>query len=363
MPGKNLILIPRKLTMAPRRRVAAAAARFAAGVLPMLAAAFSASCGSEPEFRVRGEVDGLGTQNLRVTLYSGEAVQQQSAQAIDGKFRFEARADGPVAGEIYTNAGVLMARFVADRGDNLTLKFSADDPSLFEAEGNTATEELAEFMADNAEAIASGEAATLNAAVERFVGKHAKSLASPLVISAYYTPEGDEKRLGGMLDRLDKRARPMWLVEPLMQPLLASAAADTAVFAGARLFGADDKGAVLGPGGSKMLLMLFTDASSRGSDTVAALMAKLSSERSEGALRLAEISFDPDTAVWKRSLGERPDSVRVKSYWAVGGPATPGIERLSVGRTPYFVLVDSAGSARLRTPSVSAVAKKLNVKL
>ena len=66
---------------------------------------------------------------------------------------------------------------------------------------------------------------------------------------------------------------------------------------------------------------------------------------------------------WKRSLGERPDSVRVKSYWAVGGPATPGIERLSVGRTPYFVLVDSAGSARLRTPSVSAVAKKLNVKL
>lgn len=321
------------------------------------------SCGSEPEFRVRGEVEGLGTQNLRVTLYNGEAVQQQSAQAIDGKFQFEARAEEPVAGEIYTNAGVLMARFIADRGDNLTLKFSANDPTLFEAEGNSATEELAEFMADNTEAIEAGDAKALNAAVERFVGKHGKSLASPLIISAYYTIEGNEKKLSEMLDRLDRKAKPMWLVEPLMQPLLSGAAADTAKIEQVRLLGADNKVVNLSPKGSKLLLLSFTDEGSRGSDSVAALLETLSKERTEATLRLADISFDSDTVSWRRSIKETKDSLRVKEYWTVGGAATPGIEQLAVGRVPYFVLVDSAGTVRFRTPSVAVAAKKLNIKL
>lgn len=322
-----------------------------------------ASCGSEPEFRVRGEVDGLGTQNLRVTLYRGEAVQQQSAQAIDGKFSFEAKAEEPVAGEIYTNAGVLMARFIADRGDNLNLKFSATDPTLFEAEGNGATEELAEFIADNSEAIASNDTKARNAAVEKFVGKHAKSLASTLIISVYYTPEGNEKRLGEMLDRLDKRAKPMWLVEPLLQPLMEGAAADTAVVEPTRLLGAAGKVATLNPAGAKMTLIAFTDAASRGTDSVAALLEKLSAERVDATLRLAEVSFDPDTATWQRSLRDKPAPGRVKNYWAIGGAATPGIERLAVGRVPYFVLVDSAGSVMLRTPSATAAARKTGVKL
>lgn len=335
-----------------------------AAVMQLIAALFGlTSCGSEPEFRVRGEVDGLGTQNLRVTLYCGDAVQQQSAQAIDGKFRFEARAEEPVAGEIYTNAGVLMARFIADRGDNLNLKFSAEDPAKFEAEGNRATEELAEFMAENADAIAAGDPGTLNAAVERFVGKHAKSLASPLVISAYYTPEGNEKRLGEMLDRLDRRAKPMWIVEPLMQPLLAGAAADTARMEPIRLFGNDNKSATLRPGGSKLLLMAFTDEKSRGADSVGSLLEKAAKERSAATLRVADISFDTDTAAWKRSLVDHPLPERVGSYWAIGGPSTPGIELFAVGRVPYFVLVDSTGMTRFRTPSVSVAAKKLNIKL
>ncbi len=321
------------------------------------------SCGSEPEFRVRGEVEGLGTQNLRVTLYCGEAVQQQSTQAIDGKFRFEARAEKPVAGEIYTNAGVLMARFIADRGDNLILKFSATDPALFEAEGNGATEELAEFIADNAEAIAGDDPKILNAAVEKFVGKHAKSMASTLIISAYYTPEGNDKRLGEMLERLDKRAKPMWLVEPLLQPLMAGAAADTAVVVSARMLGSEGKGVTLTPAGSKMLLMAFTDAGSRGSDSVASLLEKLSKERGAASLRLADISFDPDTAVWRRSLRGKPAAERVENYWAIGGAATPGIEQLAVERVPYFVLVDSVGGVRFRTPSVAVAARKLSVKL
>ncbi|MDE6126635.1 MAG: DUF4369 domain-containing protein [Muribaculaceae bacterium] len=337
--------------------VIAAALSLAAALLGLT------SCGSEPEFRVRGEIDGLGTQNLRVTLYSGDAVQQQAAQAIDGKFQFESRADEPVAGEIYTNAGVLMARFIADRGDNLFLKFSATDPSVFEAEGNKATEELAEFMAENADAIASGDPATLNAAVERFVAKHTKSLASPLVISAYFTPEGDEKRLGEMLDRLDRRAKPMWIVEPLLQPLAASAAADTARMEPVRLLSAEGRVARLRPGGSKQLLMAFTDAGSRGADSVGALLEKLAAERAEETLRLAEISFDTDTAAWKRSVGERERPERVADYWAIGGAATPGIGRLAVERLPYFVLVDSAGAVMLRTPSVTAAAGKLGVKL
>lgn len=321
------------------------------------------SCGSEPEFRVRGEVEGLGTQNLRVTLYNGEAVQQQSAQAIDGKFQFEARAEEPVAGEIYTNAGVLMARFIADRGDNLTLKFSANDPTLFEAEGNSATEELAEFMADNTEAIEAGDAKALNAAVERFVGKHGKSLASPLIISAYYTIEGNEKKLSEMLDKLNRKAKPMWILEPLVQPLLLSQGADTAKVVEIPLYGTDNKLVKLTPKGSKMLLLAFTDEQSRGADSVASLIGKLAEERGESALRLAEISFDGDTLVWKRSLRDNPGPERVKSYWAIGGAATRGIEQLAVARNPYFVLVDSTGAVRMRTPSVAVAAKKLNIKL
>lgn len=335
----------------------AAALRLAALLLGL------ASCGSEPEFRVRGEVEGLGTQNLRVTIYSGDAVGQLSAQAIDGKFQFETRAEEPVAGEIYTNAGVLMARFIAGPGDNLELRLSATDPAVFEADGNDATEELAGFMAENAGAIADGSEQALNAAVERFVVKHRKSLASPLVIAAYYSPEGNEKKLGEMLDGLDRKAKPMWLVEPLVEPLLAGAAADTARVEGARLFGADGKGVMLTPKGAKMMLMAFTDGDSRGADSVGTLLAVLSRERSDASLRLAEISFDPDTAEWKRSLKENEAPERVESYWAIGGPATPGIERLSVGRVPYFVLVDSTGMVSLRTPSASAVAKKLNVKI
>lgn len=322
------------------------------------------SCNSEPEFRVRGEINGLGTQNLRVTLYSGNGVRQQSAQAIDGKFQFQAKTEGPVAGELYTNAGVLIARFIANRGDNLALKLSATDPAIYEADGNAACEELAEFIVGNAEIIAGNNQRLLNDAVERFVGKHAKSLASGVVISAYYDPLGDEKRLGEMIDRLDRKAKPMWLVRSMEQPMVQAAMADTAKIAPLRLFAYDgDRGAALSPKGSKMLLMAFTDAASRRSDSVANLIAKLANEREEGSLRIADISFDPDTATWKGSLREHPAPERVGSYWAVGGAATPGVIDLAIGGLPYFVLVDSTGTVMTRTPFVTAVAKKLNIKL
>ncbi len=340
-------------------------AAIVAAVLQLVVALLGlVSCGSEPEFRVRGEVDGLGTQNLRVTLYSGNGVQQQSAQAIDGKFQFQAKTEGPVTGELYTNAGVLMARFIADRGDNLSLKLSATDPAVYEADGNSACEALGEFIAENADIIADGDQRQLNDAVERFVGKHAKSLASGVVISAYFNPAGDEKRLAGMLDRLDRKAKPVWLIGSIEQPMSRSAMADTAKIGSPRLLAAKgNEGALLTPKGSKLLLLAFTDAASRRSDSVANLIGKLAEERKEAALRIADISFDPDTVAWKGSLRSHPSPERVEAYWAVGGAATPGLADLAIGQVPYFVVVDSAGRVLTRTPSVSVAAKKLKIKL
>lgn len=344
------------------------------------AGALLQSCGSGPDFRIQGFVDGLGTQNLKVVYYADGAFQQVSAPAVDGNFTMLGHTDEPTLVWIYNNAGSLVGRLVVDGGDNIAARFAIGNPLDFKVKGNDESELLAKFMSENSELItrvnrtsaagganrrAGASTATeadinaLNAAVAEFVKNHSGSVAASAVLVEFYNMSGGREALGReLLEMIDSDERPASIVEPFIYSLSAAEFPDSLKMAkhsplrkGLRLLPSrGDSLITLTTRGHARTVLMFTDDESRRCDSVSNLASVL---RTLAGVRLADISLDNDTSSWRRSLPD-PGQPDIERFWSLGGPASPGIIGLKISRLPFFVVADSTSRLIYRGTSVKA---------
>lgn len=318
------------------------------------------SCGNDGAFRINGRITDFGTGNLRLVYFDNGAVQNVTATAVDGKFAIDARAGAPVMLRLYTGNGRMLAAFNAAPGDNIEGTFRLADPTSMELKGNTDAEGVAKFLKANADAVRSGNHDSLNAAVAAYVRDNPDRYASGTLLANYFYIPGHEAEALELVERVsDNVARVASLrgISDLVRHMAVPA--DSVTIESFTI--ADSKGKMLtvDPRMSTRSLLMFTDAGSRASDSVVALLRGVSAS-STPKVSVVDISADPDTAAWLASLREiaKADSLGrfpgVKRGWTPAPFAIMGLDGIAVAGMPWFVVADSTMKVLYRGPSATS---------
>ena len=330
-------------------------------LLLTLLAMFAVSCGTDNEFRVNGRIDGFGTGNLRLVYYNGEGVQSLAATAIDGRFTVTGRLDKEALLRVYTNNGHVAGRLIVAPGQTIEAVYNITDPAKVELDGNDNSKRLAKFIRENADAIRSGDAATLNTAVENYVRANPKRAVSGALLADYYDPQTNPALALELINTLERDARNPAALDGLRDMLMSvSQPVDSIKLEPLRLFGRGDTLSDINPAEAPLTLIAITDASAREADSVVNAIKAIADTRGAG-IRIADISCDPDTAAWKRSL-TRPESdtdadKEINRYWSPAAFCIPQLQQIPVQRVPWFILADSTGTILYRGSSASQARK------
>lgn len=359
----------------------------AAGIITCLLALLSATgCGSGPEFRIDGTVEGLGTQNLTLVYYDNDAVQQVNAPAVDSRFSMIGRTGSPTLVWVYNNTGTLLGRLIVEGGDAVEATFSINNPLDIRVKGNDDAVLLAKFMRDNATLLnrvtstaststgrhrAGTATATqadyeaLNQAVESFVRKNRKSVAAAVVLSEFYNPAWSaQAKATELLELIPADYRPNAVTASMMSLVAATEYPDSLLTAkhsplrkGIRVFSASGDADTLRISRGRSTLLMFTRDGSRRSDSVSGLVESvIQTQRT----RIVDISLDNDTATWHRSLPDDGQTDPVNRYWVPGATASAGINDLKIWCEPFFVVTDSTARILYRGPAASKARQAVN---
>lgn len=332
-------------------RVAAAAL----WVVVFITALSLAACGGNTEFRINGIIDNFGTGNLRLVYYSRDAVQSVTATAIDGKFMALARTDRPTVIRVYTATGKLLGRIIVDNGETVDVKLNASDPTEMTAGGNADSKRLAEFLKNNSAAIKSHDTAKINEAISQIVQKHPDWVLSALLMSDFYNSAGDPHealRLIASLEPDMTRNTGVTSVRDMLLPL--SHPLDSLSVEKITVFTSDDTLSTIHTGSFRNTLLMFTDENIRKSDSIDAALSILFKNSSLG---IVDISADPDTTTWHKSIDGKKDTdpAGMTRAWAVSPYNMPELQDIPVASLPWFILTDSTGTLIYRGPSISRV--------
>lgn len=318
------------------------------------------SCGSDGVFRVNGRITDFGTGNLRLVYFDNGAVQNVTATAVDGKFAIDARVSSPVMVRLYTGNGHMLAAFNAAPGDNIEGTFSLADPTAVELKGNTEAERVARFLKANADAIKSGNHDSLNAAIAAYVRDNRDRLSSGTLLANYFHIPGHEAEMSELVALVgEKVARTASLrgVGDLVRRLAVPV--DSVRIEAFTVADRNGKLITVDPRTSARSLLMFTDAGSRSSDSVLALLRGVSAS-STPKVRIVDISADADTAAWLESLREiaKTDSLgrllSVSRAWTPAPYAIMGLDGIAVAGVPWFVVADSTMRVLYRGPSAAS---------
>lgn len=326
--------------------------------LPLLLCA----CGGKGKFTVEGTIDGFGTGNLRALYATDEGVQSSVASVLDGKFTLAGVVDHPTVVRLYTGAGSLLGRLIVEPGDEITATFSTSDPSALTVKGNDDSEELAAFLAANAAALRSSNSRALNEAIDAYVAANPTHALAGLLLTDFYATANRETHLLRLMADLDPDVMRDMEVGALREMLVPYAVPlDSLTVAPLRLFGEKDSLVTFDPAAKRLSLIMITDTASRASDSIGAALTIIAARGSK--IQVADLSTDPDTAMWHMSLRRVADkaSPSLHRMWSPSPYQIKGMERVPVGRVPWFIVADSTRRVLYRGPEVSVARRKLGL--
>ncbi|MDE6268180.1 MAG: DUF4369 domain-containing protein [Muribaculaceae bacterium] len=306
------------------------------------------SCGGGDTFHVIGEVENLGTQNLRVIYRADGKLRQGVATAVDGKFSFEGSSRDETMLHIFTNQYLPIGVIFIRNGETVEARFDRDDPFKLSVKGNSSSADLATFLSRNAATLASSDAVGINALVEKYVASNPSRLSSTYLLTNFYRTEGNERRADSILRLIDQKARPSVFVQGWLSqfPALPDSVASARTLS---LISPADSLVIVSLTDTLPTLFAFSD---RVSPSPLAAVADDSTLISR--IRLIEISVSPDTAAWKASVRNLSGSAALpRHYWLPAAVASPALRHFSPAAIPFYVLTDTAGSVIYRADSLS----------
>lgn len=312
------------------------------------------SCGHGDRFVIEGQFEGEAPQSVRALFYAEGALHNVPVTVNDGKFRVEGRSPQPVIIDIYLPDRTRVATLVAQNGETLELTLNKDKPLSFSAKGDDTSEALSAWIKDNSSALTTGDPLAINAAIEKYVAANSDKLLSSVLLLGYYDSSIDPVAAAELFDRIDPQARPSYLVDGYSEMVgISKAAIDASVTYPIPYYVGRDSANIMEASANPYTLLAVTSAN-LGRDSIVSILKEWAAEPS---LKVVELSIDTDSTAWRRSIA--PDSAAWAQGWLPGGPMSAGVDRLSLPRLPYFILVDSTGSQLLRTPSITVVDEHL----
>lgn len=320
------------------------------------------SCDDSTDFTITGTIEGAGMQTVRIIYYARGAVQENTAQAENGKFVITGESPDPTLVTLSMPGSGTLAMFVVSNGDEIKCKIDMNDPLTAEVKGNRTSKALAEFNRDNAELIRSGDYRTLNGVIADYIRKHPSDMTSTVLLTTrFYTP-GYELTADSLLTAIDPSARPAAVIQNFSSMLAAQLTKEVRGEVPAMaLYSSTDSIKTYGPNRQAYSLISFVGDNRMSRDSIIPRLRALHTSYPIRRLRVMEISMALDSAAWKSSIAG--DSARWLQAWAPGTVAGTAIRRLSVPRIPFFVVCDSTGTQLYRGSSITAAETLLRSKI
>ena len=228
-------------------------------------------------------------------------------------------------------------------------------------EGNSESEDISEWVNDNASVIQSRNAEAINKAVAEWVGKHRSSKASTALMVTYFQTPGYERLADSLMTLLSSGARAPEVVQNFTG-VLSSQLGEAASMEvpGLYLYDSTDSVINFNPHQSKALLLCFMNDSRTARDSVGVQIRRLMASYPDARFKAEEISTAADSASWRNSIAG--DSATWRLTWAPGTIASASIRKLAIPRMSFFIVADSAGSQIYRGASITAAAAVIDKK-
>ncbi len=329
-------------------------------IIAAVVASVMAACGDDTQFRVTGEVQGLGTRTINMLYVADGAVHQEGQPAIDGKFDLHGVSGEYTVVELFTAQHTLIARMIVKNGQTINCKLDLENPYTLELKGNKPVEQWSEWIRQNAGVIEIGNPGLVNKLVADFVVNHRDDiLSSALMLTTYYAPD-NESQADSLFALIAPAARPDKLVDDYRLLLSYNNSAHlNAKIRPFSLYSYGDSTEHYAPGKASYTLFYFANQEHRR-DTIVKAIDAIYDNYSRRRLKVLDISCAVDTTAWRR---ERPDSLRWTRVWTPGGVASAAFDHLNIPRLPYYILADSTGQQVYRGGSVKAAIDSLGRRL
>ncbi len=301
-----------------------------------------AACGNNKSFHISGEIEGLGTRNLKFYYYDGNAVRVGVASALNSKFSFEGSSKKPTLLTITTAQRNILGRLVVENGDAIELKLNASDPTVMNVTGNKTSSDYARFLKANSDVLKSGNSDNINKAIENVVRNNTSKMFATVALLAHYDASRENSMADSLLKMIDPKARPAQITtgyatmlgrlhnEQMSEPV-----------GNLTLLCDNDSLTTFRPSSASRTLLVFTEGISARKDSINRLVNSALKEKSAMKQAVVNISLDLDTASWKKALHEAPG--RGLNLWLPGSVSSSRMKDFNINRLPHFVVVDSAG--------------------
>lgn len=322
--------------------------------LTALLAVVSCGCSKQRYFKVKGEIEGLGSQTVTMLYYSAGGLQRTTAHG-DGTGAFELHGESaiPTLAVVSLSDGTVIANLVAENGNNITLEGELNHPMDIKVKGSGPSSAIAKWQKENAEILASGNAGAINQAVKRFVESNKGSIASTAIVVTHFRVAGYETLADSLMTIIDTDARPGSVVQNFSSVLATQLSSKTlATVKPMLLFSATDTTFYFVPSAQKISLLAFVPELRSCRDSIVPQLAALKLKYKDRRFDVVEFASGLDSLQWRNSI--KPDSASWHQVWAPASVSAPAVRNLAVPRIPYFIVVDSAGNQVLRTHSISA---------
>lgn len=333
--------------------------RFVAPVLLLALSLLLGACGHDDTFRVEGDLDDGATINLRLVYYSDGRVLTGITASKAGHFAYEVNALKPTLVEVYDNDYRILGRFIANPGEDISLRLNRQNPYLIEAGGNDINEQWSQFLRENADDLRAS-AQKRNELVASYITANPDNPLSELLLVTEFDASGNSYSLADSLFRLIPEENRNGYISASFAQVLSSVVPDsTAAVPVIKYLVKGNQWKEFNPHSAAISLISLSDK--EGRDSVYDAIKKLAPRISKSKFDILDLSVDPDTVVWTRSV--RNDSATWTQGWVAGAVRARGVEDLYVPTVPYFIVTDSTGRQLWRGQSIKQASQFITTTL
>lgn len=325
-------------------------------LIPTLLAALTllfVSCSDDTTFNIEGSFADGGEHELDITYFNGAFMQHATVPTVKGEFRYIGSSSSPAVVTLSEQGRKTLVMLIATNGDDISVKLDSSEPLNSKVSGSKASEALNEFVIDNAAVIIKDDAAAINAAIGDYIGRNPDSPVSTALLTYFYRISDNEERADSLLRLLGPKARSRAILGSFPSFLSTQISVEaTAPVNSISLPGPDGHNFYVYPRESSLTLYAFADdeINSPGVDSSLVVLRDLTPRFPRKRLRAVLVSSAMDSLSWASKVKNDSTSLWDKT-WSPVVVAQRQWRGYTIPQRPYFILVDSTGTQRLRTAS------------
>ena len=321
-------------------------------LLATIVAWLASSCSSD-SFKIDGNVEGLGTQNVHIVYQGDNGAVDNIMPTHENEIKVKCHSSRLTVVTVMDMRGQIIARFAASNGDHISFTGHIDHLDAIKVSGNDVTDEWMEFREANASLYNRQPNPELDAAIEKYVKANPKRVSSTLLLLYDHGNLMDNDKTS-LLSIIDPEARPDYLIASVEWLAKFYSTTTMKVLHTLNLCGSSGDFETLVIDSQPSLLYFWGKKNEDRRNVVNEIKA-LCTDKPQ--VMVADILLDADTLGW--SVTSRTVGATWKHYWVPGGVMDNALKDLRIPTTPYFVATDSTGKIVYRGADLPNAIKTL----